>query len=41
MVAVERLDTALIQEDCAPLGGNRLPQKGALDWWRICESEQY
>ena len=36
-VAAGRLDMALVQEDCTPLGGDRRLRKDALDWWRICE----
>jgi hypothetical protein len=46
-VAAGRLDTALIQEDCTPVGGDRRLWKDAVgdyhrlwkdavDWWRIC-----
>jgi hypothetical protein len=31
-VAAVRLDTAQVQEDCIPVGGNRRLWKDALDW---------
>jgi hypothetical protein len=35
-VATGRLDTALVQEDCRPVGGDCRLWEDALDWWRIC-----
>jgi len=39
-LAAERLDTALVQEGCTPLGVDRRLLKDALGWWRICGSGQ-